>query len=332
MLKRIGVLIVIIGGTLAVGTAGFRMVDGYSWFDAFYMAAITMTTVGYAEVVPLTHAGRIFNSAYLVGSVSVLLLVIGLMTHAAVEMQLTNFFGRRRTRKMIDRMTNHYIVCGFGRVGKGAASELRAAGAEVLVVDKRDDVVEYATQCGFAAIKGDSTRDETLREAGVHRARGMVLALASDADNLFAVISAKGLNPDLVVAARAGEEEAERKLKQVGANEVFAPYRMTGVRLAQSLVKPHVHQFIDIATTSLGMEVWIEQLAVSDASDLSGKTLAELNVRRELKVIVLSIRRADGTMIFNPGADAKIEAGDSLIVMGESGPLRNLEARVAGAK
>ena len=330
--RRIGMLLLAIALVLCAGTTGYVLIEGYPWFDAIYMAATTMTTVGYMEIHPLSPAGRAFNLGYVLASVSLLLTSIGVMTQIAVESQFGNVIGRRRARKMIDKAANHYIVCGFGRVGRGAAKELKSSGLEVVVIDRRDDRVEWAIKSGFLALAGDSTRDETLREAGVERAKGMVVALATDADNLFALISAKGINPQLRVAARAAEDDTERKMRQVGADEVFAPYRMTGVRLAQALVKPHVFQFLDFATSSLGMEVYMEQLAVSGQSDLAGKTLAELNVRRELKVIVLAIRRAGGAMVFNPGAESRIEEGDSLIVMGEQDPLRTLEKRVVGGQ
>ena len=328
--RRIGILLAVMVMVMLAGSTGYVVLEGYPWLDAFYMAATTMTTVGYMEVHPLSRAGRVFNLCYVLASVSTVLTTIGVITQIAIETQFGNITGRRRAKKMIDKISGHYIVCGFGRVGRGAASALKSNGQTVVVIDRRDDRMDWALRSGYLALLGDSTRDETLKEAGVERAKGMVAALATDAENLFAVISAKSLNGSLRVAARAAEDDAERKMRQVGADEVFAPYRMTGTRLAQSLLRPHVSQFLDFATSPLGMEVSMEQLAVSGASDLAGKTLAELNVRRELKVIVLSIRRADGEMVFNPGAEAKIEAGDSLFVMGEPEPLRRLEQRVAG--
>lgn len=329
--KRIGILLIAIAAVIGAGSTGYVLIEGYPWLDALYMAATTMTTVGYMEIHALSPAGRVFNMLYLAASVSLLLVTIGMMTQAAIENQFGNVIGRRRAKKMIEKASNHYIVCGFGRVGRGAAAELKNGGSIVVVIDRRDDRVELALKLGFLAMAGDSTHDDTLREAGVERAAGMVAALATDADNLFAVISAKSLNAKLRVAARAAEDDAERKMRQVGADEVLAPYRMTGVRLAQSLLKPHVYRFLDFATSSLGMEVDIEQLTVESGSGLAGKTLAELNVRRDLKVIVLAIRRAGGQMVFNPGAEAKIEAGDSLVVMGEQEPLRKLEQRVGAA-
>jgi len=281
--RRIALLLTALGTTLSIGAVGFRFTAGYEWFDALYMAAITMTTVGYFEVQSLSGAGRVFNIAYMMLSVTLLLLTIGMMTQWVVEMQLANVLERRRAKKMIDKMKNHYIVCGFGRVGRGAAAEVKSGGAQVVVVDHQEDRVEWALKSGYAALLGDSTRDDSLKEAGVERAAGMIAALSTDANNLFAVISAKSMNPKLLIAARVAEEEAEQKMRQVGADVVFAPYKMTGMRLAQSLIKPHVHQFLDLATTSLGVDVWFEQLAVSEGSDLAGKSIegARKNRRKE---------------------------------------------------
>jgi voltage-gated potassium channel len=262
--------------------------------------------------------------------VSVLLITFGVITQSIVEAQFAGFFGRRRARKMIDSLHGHYIICGFGRVGRGAASALRASGMQVVILDRREDRVDWAMKDGFVGLLGDSTRDEILKEAGVTRAAGLIAALATDADNLFAVISAKALNPAIRIGARAAEEEAERKMRQVGADSVFAPYTMTGTRLAQSLMKPHVHQFLDFATTSPDLNVRIEQIRVGGESELAGRTLSEMRFRSEMQVIVLAIRRAAGEMLFNPAADARVESHDFLIVMGEPEPLRRLELRAAG--
>ena len=317
--------------TLGVGTAGFVLIAGFPVFDGFYMALITMTTVGYMEVHPLSVAGRVFNSCYMFLSVCTLLLTMGVMTQGIIEAQLGNLLERRRMRKMIDKLRGHFIVCGFGRVGRGAAQELRAAGVALLIIDKQEERVEWAIRNGYLAVLGDSTRDETLKEAGVEHAKGLIAALATDADNLFAVISAKTLNANIHIATRAAEEEAERKMRQVGAESVFAPYTMTGTRLAQSLLKPHVRQFLDFTTSHLGESVSIEQIEVLAGCDLVGRTLKESKIGRELKVIVLGILRARGEMIFNPSAETVVEASDFLIVMGEADPLRRLETRVGGA-
>lgn len=331
ILRRGLILILALALDFAIGVIGYIRLGGYSLVDACYMAAMTITTVGYGEVRPLSPEARAFNTVYLLLSVGLLLVSFGVMTQAVIETQFGDFFSRRRIRKMLQHLTGHYIVCGFGRVGRGAAAELKRAGSKVVVIDRREDRVDWAIKSGYIAVLGDSTRDEVLREVHIDRASGLIAALATDADNLFAVISARTLSPGLRIGARAAEEEAERKMRQVGADSVFAPYVMTGTRLAQSLLKPHVHQFLDFATSETGPAVRIEQVAVMEGTGIPGRSLADLRVRSEWGVVVLGIRRSDGRMIFNPSAGEVLEAGDFLIVMGEAEPLRRVELHMAGA-
>jgi voltage-gated potassium channel len=314
---------------LAGGTLGFIFIDGYPPFDAFYMTLITVSTVGYAEVHPLSHAGRIFNSFLILFGVTIMLLAVGSMTQAIIELELNQYFGKRRNKKMIDKLNDHYIVCGFGRVGRGAASELQRAGVPFLVVDKNEDRVEWAMKAGMLAALADATNDETLRDAGVLRAKGLIATLSSDADNLFVILSAKALKPSLLVSARIATEETERKMRLAGADYVFAPYDMTGYRMAQVMLKPHVFQFIDFTTKSIGLNVGIEQVRVPSSSEFVSKSLEEMQIRKELGVIVLAIRKSDGRMLFNPPADAELHGGDFLIVMGESANLQRLEQMLA---
>ena len=317
--------------TLLIGTIGFTVISGYSPFDAFYMTLTTMTTVGYGEIHPLDRAGRIFNSFLIIFGVSTILVGIGAMTQTIIELELGDAFGKRRQKRMIDKLENHFIVCGFGRVGRGAALELRHAGVPFLVVDVRPERAEAAIAEGMLAVAADSTRDETLRQSGVERARGLVAALSTDADNLFVLLSAKGLNPRIYVAARAAEESAEEKMKRAGADAVFAPYSITGHRLAQSLLRPHVVQFLDFTTKDIGMNVSIEQVRVSEKSEAVSRTIKELDLSRVLGVIVMAIRKSDGAMLFNPPADTPVGGGDFLIVMGQQENLRALEKLVARA-
>ena len=318
--------------TLAIGTLGFTFIAGYPPFDAFYMTLTTMTTVGYGEIHPLGQAGRIFNSFLIVFGVTTIFIAIGAMTQTIIEQEFGDALGRRRNKRMIDKLKNHYIVCGFGRVGHGAANELQHAGVPFVVVDSSPERAELAITAGMLAVAGDSTRDETLRQLGIERARGLVAALATDADNLFVLLSAKGLNPRIYVAARAAEEGAEEKMRRAGADAVFAPYSITGHRLAQSLLRPHVVQFLDFTTKDIGMDVSIEQVRVSETSEVVAKTIKEMQISRELGVIVMAIRKNDGKMLFNPPADTAVHGGDYLIVMGQVQNLRALESLATGAR
>ena len=318
-----------IAAVLAVGTGGFVLLEDYPVFDAFYMSLITIATVGYSEIHPLSLAGRVFNSFLMFFGVGVMFLAIGAVTQSVIQLELGDVIGKRRMKRMIDKLDKHYLVCGFGRVGRGAAAEFQRAGVPFLVIDQDESKVERAVRTGYLAVAGDSTNDEVLKEGGIMRARGVVASLATDADSLFLVLSAKTLNPMVNVSARVNEEEAEQKLRRVGADVILRPYRMTGYRLAQSLLRPHVTEFLDFTTQNLGLDVSIEQVKVSGSSELAGKSLAQVQVRRELGVIVLAIRRAGGQMLFNPPADAVIAAGDYLIAMGEAANLRQLERRVS---
>ena len=257
MILAIAVALILVGGTL-----GFILIEHYPPFDAFYMTLITITTVGYGEVHPLSHAGRIFNSFLIFFGVTIMLLAVGGMTQAIIELELNQYFGKRRNKKMIDQLQDHYIVCGFGRVGRGAAYELQRAGVPFLVVDKNEDRVEWAMQAGMLAVLADATDDETLKHAGILRAKGLIATLQSDADNLFVILSAKALKPSLLISARVASEQSEKKMRLAGADYVFAPYDMTGNRMAQVMLKPHVFQFIDFTTKGMGLDVGIEQVRV----------------------------------------------------------------------
>src|SRR5579864_61355 len=327
--NRLLLIVIALALTIAGGTIGFIVIEGYPPFDAFYMTIITISTVGYTEIHQLSYAGRVFNSFLIFFGVTIMLLAVGGMTQAIIELELNQYFGKRRNKKMIDKLHGHYIVCGFGRVGRGAASELKRAGVPFVVVDKNEDRVEWAMKEGMLAALADATDDGTLRDAGIMRAKGLIATLQSDADNLFVILSAKALKPSLLVSARIATEETERKMRLAGADYVFAPYDMTGYRMAQVMLKPHVFQFIDFTTKSLGLDVGIEQVRVPASSEFVAKSLEEMQIRKELGVIVLAIRKSDGRMLFNPPADAGIAAGDHLIVMGEAQGLRRLEQMLA---
>jgi voltage-gated potassium channel len=329
--RRLLVIAAALGCLLVAGTIGFTLIEGLEPFDAFYMTLFTITTVGYKELPEtLSRGGRIFNSFIIVFGVSTLFFAIGVMTQTVIELELSNFFGRRRMKRMVEKLSNHYIVCGYGRVGRSAAAELQRAGVPLVVVDRSPDKYDRAQRDGIPAIQADSTHDDALIEAGVKRAKGLVAALATDSDNVFLILSAKTLNPMVNVAARVGDEEAEQKLKLAGADTVFPPYTHAGHQLALSLLRPHVVQFLDSATKSVGLDVGFEQLRVSPGSELASKSLKQVQIRRDLGVIVLAIRGADGRMQFNPPAEAVLEPGDFLIVMGESANLRKLEGLLTG--
>jgi voltage-gated potassium channel len=323
--RRLAFIALAMAATLAGGTVGFVLIEHYPVFDAFYMTLTTVTTVGYGEIRTLSFAGRVFNCFLILFGVIIMLLAIGAMTQTVIELELNQFFGKRRIKNMIEKLDGHIILCGFGRVGRGAADELIQAKAKFVVVDRDEERVERAIKSGILAVCADASRDETLRDVGIDRARGLIATLSTDADNLFLILSAKSLNSKLFLAARVAEEESEQKLRRAGADFVFAPYNSTGHRMAQALLKPHVHQFLDFTTQNVGLDAGIEQVRVSAKSAFADQSLAEMQMRRELGVIVLAIRKATGEMHFNPPAEARITPGDHLIVMGRPDGLRRLE-------
>jgi voltage-gated potassium channel len=320
-----------IATTLTTGTVGFTLIEHYPPFDAFYMTLITMTTVGYDEIHPLSQAGRVFNSLLIIFGVTTIFIAIGAMTQTIIELELGDASGKRRNKRMIDKLKDHFIICGYGRVGRGAADELQHAGVPFVVVDIEASRVERAMMTGLLAVAADSTQDDVLRQVGIERARGLVAALSTDADNLFVLLSAKGLNPKIFVATRAAEEGAEEKMRRAGADAVYAPYSITGHRLAQSLLRPHVVQFLDFTTHDISQDIAIEQVRVGETSEMVSKSIRDMQLGRDLGVIVMAIRSRDGSMLFNPPADTAVRAGDYLIVMGRQEMLRNLETLLADA-
>jgi voltage-gated potassium channel len=329
--RRILFIAALLLAVLIAGTIGFRLICGYPLFDAFYMTLITISTVGYQEVRPLTQAGRIFNSFVIFFGVTAMFFAVGAMTQTIIELELQNRFGERRKNRMIEHLKDHFVVCGFGRVGRNASCELQRAKVPLLVLDRNPQRVERASQMGMLARVADATRDDDLREAGVVRARGLIAALPGDAENLFIILSAKTLNPNLRVATRASEEEAGEKLRRAGADIVFAPYTLAGYRLAQAVMRPHVMQFLDLATKEVGLNLTMEQVRVEEGSELVAKRLADL-ARQELNVIVLALRTPDGRMVFNPPPSTEIAAGDFLIALGEQASLDRLEGLLAGER
>jgi voltage-gated potassium channel len=328
--RRLAFIAIALAVTLGGGTIGFVVIEHYSVFDAFYMTLTTVTTVGYGELTPLSQAGRIFNCFLILFGVITLLLAIGAMTQTVIELELNQFFGKRRIKNMIEKLEGHIILCGYGRVGRGAADELLRAGAKFVVVDKDDDRVERAMKAGMLAVQADASHDQTLRDVGIDRAHGLIATLSSDADNLFVILTAKTLNSKLHLSARVAEESSESKMKRAGADFVFAPYNSTGHRMAQALLKPHVQQFLDFTTQNMGLDAGIEQVQVAKGCAFVDQSLAQMQMSRELGVIVLAIRKDSGEMFFNPPAESKIVSGDHLIVMGRPDGLRKLEQLLTG--
>jgi voltage-gated potassium channel len=315
---------------VSVGTIGFHYIEGWPWFDGFYMVITTLTTIGYQETHPLSHAGRVFNVFIIMGGVALVFLAIGSLTQALLEFELQNFFGRRRMERDIGRLTGHYIICGAGRVGRSAARELARRPAQFVIIESNEAKAQRFSSENWLMLIGDATQEQTLRDAQIDRARGLVAATTTDATNLYIVLTARSLNPQLRIIARASEEMAEKHLRSAGADSVVSPYIFAGQRIAHSFLRPHVVSFLDTATTHLGMDLEIGEVPITSRSPFAGKTVENSRIRQDRGVIILAIKREAG-MRFNPAPDDRIEAGDFLIAMGEPHQLRELE-QTAGSQ
>ena len=323
-LRLIGIALACV---VLAGTAGFHFIFGWQWLDAFYMVVTTLTTTGYQEIHPLSSGGRVFNLALIFFGVALVFLSIGALTQALLEFELRSFFGRRKMERDIGRLTDHYIICGAGRVGRSAARELARRPVPFVIIEQNEAKAQrYGDD--WLTLVGDATQEQTLRQAQIDRGRGLVAATTTDATNLYIVLTARGLNPRLKIIARASEEDAEKHLLTAGADSVVSPYSFAGHRIAQSFLRPHVVSFLDTATTHLGMDLEIGEICVGQDSAFAGKTIEGSRIRQDRGVIILAIKRELG-MRFNPSPDDRIEPGDYLIAMGEPSQLRQLEQMAA---
>ncbi len=308
------------------GTVGFHYIEHWSWFDSFYMVVITLSTIGYSEVHPLSHAGRVFNTAFIIAGVAMVFLMIGALTQALLEFELVKVFGRRRMERGVANLRDHYIICGAGRVGRSVALELGRKPCPFVIIES-DEKRAANLDPKWLVIMGDASSEKALRAAGIDRARGLVAAATTDATNIYIVLTARSLNPRLKIIARASEESAEKHLKTAGADAVISPYSSAGHRIAQSFLRPNVVDFLDIATERSGtLEMVIEEIRVSEHSRLAATTVGASGIHHQFGIMILAIRRPDGNTRFNPVAQDSIQAGDYLIVLGEPPQLAKLEA------
>jgi voltage-gated potassium channel len=277
---------------VAVGTTGLHFIEGWTWFDAIYMVVMTITTIGYGEVHPLSPTGRAFNLFIMIGGVGLVLLMTGALAASLLEFELQSFFGRRRMEREISRLSGHYIICGAGRVGRSAARELARKPAPFVIVETNPAKLDRLPR-EWLVYGGDATQEHTLRDLQIERARGLVAATTTDATNMYIVLTARNLNPQLKIIARASEEDAEKHLLKVGADSVISPYSFAGHRIAQTFLRPHVLDFLDIATARRGMlDLEIEEIYVDAGSPFAGKSIEGSKIRQDHGVIVLAIKSA----------------------------------------
>ena len=322
--------VALLAGVCVYGTAGYALVEGWSLWDAFYMTLTTITTVGYKEVHPLSGAGEVFTASVIVAGVGTFFYTFTLLATIVVDGGIHARLVRRRRQYMLDDLTDHFIVCGYGRIGAIIVDELRSQHVPYVVIERDRDRVQAVMELGGLAVEADASSEEVLTRLGIGRARGLIAAVGTDAENVYAVLTARGLRPDLYIIGRAETEDAERKLLRAGANRVVSPYRIGARELAQTALRPAVVDFFQLATRSGNLELAIEQVAIGGGSPLAGRSIIEVNVRQRYGLIVVGIQRTTGKMEFNPPGDAVMHAGDQLVVLGRTDGLRELEV-AAGA-
>ncbi|MGD8961728.1 MAG: potassium channel protein [Desulfobacterales bacterium] len=313
-------------GIVAFGTCGYYWVEHMPFFEAFYMTIITISTVGYAEIVPLSQAGRVLTIIIIILGITVGAYTIGLLVRAFVEGELAKIVGRRIVQKHISSLRNHFIVCGFGRIGRIMCSELAADNIDFVVIEQDPATREDIENQRYLCIEMDATSEEALLAAGIMNAKGIATAVNSDANNVFITMTAKSLRPDIFVLARASEEKNEDKLLRAGASRVVSPYMIGARRMAQMLKKPTVVDFIDIAMMGSHLGLMMEEAKIGPKSNLIGKNLVDSQLRKDFGVIIVAIKKISGDMIFNPMPSETLEAGDVIVVIGKREDLQRMNA------
>jgi voltage-gated potassium channel len=316
-------VVALLAGLVAGGTVGYRLTAGLDWLDSLYMTIITLTTVGYRELFPPDDVGaKVFTMFLQISGVGVFFYAAAVVMDTILDESTRRYFEIQRISRRTRRLNNHYVICGLGRVGRAAAEELSARGVPFLAIEKDSERVARATARGWLTIEGDATQDVTLEEAGVPRARGLVACLPTDAENLFIIVSARILNADLLVSARISDEANMNKFLRAGATHVYSPYSLLGRRIARSVTQPRVLQLLDLALEQSYYDLTIDEFRVPAESELVGKSLRESHFRSRFGAFVLSMIRADKSVVHNPPPEVVIQPEDILIMLGTPQQLR----------
>ncbi len=310
---------------LSAGTIGYRIIEKWKWIDCLYMTIITTSTVGYKEVGPLSPVGKLFTMGLILYSVIMVALIVGYFTKHLVESEIFLFFGRKKLERHIQNLKDHTIICGFGRIGSFICHELHQAGKPFVIIENNSDILPEIESHAYLYIQGDATSDDTLIQAGIRRARALVTSVETDADNLFITLTARGLNPDLFILSRAGDESTERKLLLAGASKVVSPYKMGALRMANIILRPAVVDFAETVFQKRGLNLRIEEFLLRSNSPLVGTSLKASRLRERFGVIVVAVKRPSEEMLFNPSPDEILHPGDTIVVLGQPKGLENLE-------
>ena len=317
MNKRLGIAFAMLFLTLMVGATGYHFLEGFDFFHAFYLTVVTISTVGYGDVYARSTGGMVFTIFLIIAGVGTMFYTLGLVAETIVEGRLRAIMGKGKLKRIIKRMKNHYIICGCGRIGFLICRELAAEKVPFVVIERNPEVIQKIEDEGFLCYHGDSTNDKSLIEAGIKQAKGIVCVLPTDAENLYVILTAKELNPDVFVLSRSEEEQSEHRLLRAGADRVISPYTLGGMRMAMAILRPAMLDFIEITTSRQSLELRMAEVAVSDGSVMAGKTLEESEIRQNFGLIIVAVKKDSGKMVFNPAASYPIESGDKLIALGE---------------
>jgi len=312
-------------GVILAGTFGYSFIESWDLFESLYMTIITITTVGFREVHDLSDPGKAFTILLIFSSLGVIAYAGGSFVEFVVEGQVGKIFGRKKLEKEINQLEDHYIICGYGRIGSFICAELKERPVPFVVVDSDPNLCQKMAEEGILFVAGDATDDDALIKAGITRAKGLVTAVTSDTDNVYITLTARGLNPGLFILARAGEPASEKKLRRAGATKVISPYTIGAHRMAQAILRPSVVDFLEIATAGKRFELQLEEIRISTTSSLVGKNLISSGIRRDWGIIIVGIKKSSGQMLFNPVPETILENGDTLITLGEKEAIIKLE-------
>lgn len=307
-----------------LGVTGYMRVEGWSFFDSLYQVVITLSTVGFQEVYPLSRQGRIVTMLLIVSGVGSFAYLVGAFTQILVEGRLQQFLGRRRMQKIIDGLTKHVIICGYGRIGSIVAQEIQTENVPCVIVENNTDVVAQLAEQGIPYVAGDATADEVLLSAGLLRAKTLVAALSQESANVYVTLTARQLAPRIRIVARADATDHTQRLQRAGADQVLVPHLYGGVRMAQSVLRPTVTSFLELTDRGGAIDLQMEELLVNETSDIVNKNLIEARIRPRFNLIVIAVKKASGEMIFNPQPQSVLEAGDTMILVGKQDGLDGL--------
>ncbi len=316
---------------ICVGTLGYHLIEGWSLCEAFYMTIITLSTVGFGEIHPLSEFGRLFTIILILGGVGVAIYVFSMVTETVVSGQLQELLGRRRLEHKIAALKGHYLICGYGRIGRHIC-RIIAKEVPFVVIENDPEIIKEIEKAGFIYIEGDATHEDILKRAGIERAKGLVGVLPSDADNVYVTLTARSLNPKLFIIVRADEERVVRKLERAGADKVISPYLIGARRMALTILRPAVTDFLELATPETSLELQLEEVVVKAHSELVGKKLIESGIRQFSGAIILAVRKVTGEMIFNPPPGYILGEDDTLVALGDRKGLSKLEDVASGVR